>query len=330
MRILARHDMDINIIMPAYNGHRTIRQAISSVASQDALDKIKLTVVDDNSEQPYDYLLKDYHYMNIEVVRKQTNTGCGQSRQYGVDRCNSKYFMFLDTGDCLYSPCVVKQLCELMESEMLDSLYTDFLEELKNGEYRIRKGTTGWMHGKVFRTDYIRSNNIRFNNTRLHEDHAYNIIQLYSGGKNLCENIISYIWKYNESSLTYALNDKSNFMYSMDNYIENAKYTISELIGRGVDVEIIKDVIKKYVISMYRHLNDVIQRGDQNERLLLLQKTRLLIQKFPTDLMGSITYSYMSKDFYKNEPIQDMANRSIIMNVTFKEYCKLIDCCIDN
>ena len=29
--------MKVNIIMPAYNGHETIRQAISSVASQDGL-----------------------------------------------------------------------------------------------------------------------------------------------------------------------------------------------------------------------------------------------------------------------------------------------------
>lgn len=42
--------MKVNIIMPAYNGHETIRQAISSVASQDGLEKILLTIVDDCSE----------------------------------------------------------------------------------------------------------------------------------------------------------------------------------------------------------------------------------------------------------------------------------------
>ena len=43
--------------MPAYNGHETIRQAISSVASQDGLEEILMTIIDDCSDEPYDYLL---------------------------------------------------------------------------------------------------------------------------------------------------------------------------------------------------------------------------------------------------------------------------------
>ena len=65
----------VNIIIPAYNAHKTIRQAIASVAVQDNQDNIKLTIVDDCSDEPYDYLLDDYKYLNINILRKPFNSG---------------------------------------------------------------------------------------------------------------------------------------------------------------------------------------------------------------------------------------------------------------
>lgn len=100
----------VNIIMPTYNAHETIRQAIASIAMQDNLQNILVTIVDDCSDNPYDYLLKDYHYINLEILRKPCNTGCGQSRQYGIDRCKCEYFTFLDADDCLYSPNAINKL----------------------------------------------------------------------------------------------------------------------------------------------------------------------------------------------------------------------------
>jgi glycosyltransferase involved in cell wall biosynthesis len=50
----------VNIIIPAYNAHKTIRQAIASVASQENQEQIKLTIVDDCSSEPYNYLLRQH------------------------------------------------------------------------------------------------------------------------------------------------------------------------------------------------------------------------------------------------------------------------------
>lgn len=60
-----------NIIIPAYNAHSTIRQTIASVAMQDNLHDILLTIVDDCSDERYDYLQKNYPYVNIEILRKE-------------------------------------------------------------------------------------------------------------------------------------------------------------------------------------------------------------------------------------------------------------------
>ena len=65
----------VNIIMPVYNGHKTIRQALGSVLMQDDLDNILLTIVDDCSDEPYNYLLDEFKFLKMEIFRKDKNTG---------------------------------------------------------------------------------------------------------------------------------------------------------------------------------------------------------------------------------------------------------------
>lgn len=312
--------------MPVYNGHETIRKAIASVASQDALDEILLTIVDDCSDESYDYLLNDFYYMNIKILRKATNTGCGQSRQYGIDHCTCEYFMFLDADDCLYSPCVVKQLYLIMDHDHLDSLYTDFIEELPNGQYRIHKNSGIWMHGKMFRTQYIRDNNVRYNYTRLHEDHAFNTIQLYCGGKNLYVASPTYLWKCYDKSLTRRCEIKSDYKNSMENYIENATYTISELCRRNVDFEQINKVVCMYILSFYRYYNAMSARHIEEETI---QSVLRMFQKFwielPTSVDKSTSKAQFESNFYEDASIKEMIEYRIIPSVTFDQFYTMLN-----
>lgn len=318
--------MKVNIIMPAYNGHETIRQAISSVASQDGLEEILLTIVDDCSDEPYDYLLTDYHYMNIEILRKPTNTGCGQSRQYGIDHCKCEYFMFLDVDDCIYSPCVVKQLYTIMDNEKLDSLYTNFVEELPNGRYLLHKNGGGWMHGKMFRTKYIQDNNIRYNETRLHEDHAFNIIQQYSGGKNMTVDSISYLWKRYPKSLTRTPEIRNNYDYNMEHYMENAVYTISELCRRGVNGDKIKEIIRLYVVSFYRHFNIMVSKGASQDSLTwFCGKSMDFWNSIPDNLREGVNEGYLTVDFYQSEAMKELADRNIVPTITFHQFYEMLN-----
>lgn len=304
--------------MPAYNAHATIRQAVASVAMQDDLDNILLTIVDDCSDKPYNYLIDDFRYMKIEVLRKPTNTGCGQSRQYGIDRCKCKYFMFLDADDCLYSPDAVKKIHSYMENEHLDFLYSDFLEELNTGDYFLHQNNGTWMHGKIFRTNYIRKKNIRFNETRIHEDHAFNIIVHSSGGKNLYIDYTTYVWKINPQSLTRS---PHSFDYAMNNYIKNAEYTISELIKRNIKNEKIDLILKKYILSFYKYYNIGLSHNISNSEIeKFLYNISHFLVNIPSDILLKLSKEFLLEDFYEDYSIQEMIDNNVIFNISFNEY----------
>ena len=312
---------DVNIIMPTYNAHKTIHQAIGSVVMQDDLDNILLTIVDDCSDEPYNYLLDDFHYMNIEIFRKQENTGCGQSRQYGIDRCKCKYFMFLDTDDCLYTHDAVRMMYSYIEKEHLDFLYTDFLEELNDEEYYLRQNSGVWMHGKMFRTEYIRQNDIRFSHTRLHEDHAFNILAQMCGGKNLYIDYKTYVWKRNNESLTR--NPNYTFSVGIYNFILNAEYVINELLERKINEQKIKDVYVIYILSLYKYYNDMINLKTKST---VVDEYKSNVNKFansiPNRIKELVSLHTVLNEFYNSQTVLSMFETQTVFRIGIDDFYK--------
>ena len=227
--------------------------------------------------------------------------------------------MFLDTDDVLYVPTCVKEMSACMEKYQLDSLYTSYLEELAEGNIIIHKSNGIHMHGKMFRTEYIKKNNIRFNNTRLNEDHAFNIISLLSGGKNMYVDIVTYFWRYNNQSLTREKEENPRNNKPFDDYFINAEYTITELMKRNVESNKIVDISKKYILSFYKYLNVVIKNDDKSVNEYCM-KIKHFISILPQSVSSKITIKYLLEDFYKDNAFIGIMDEDIEMLITFRDY----------
>lgn len=309
----------VNIIMPAYNAHETIRQAIASVAMQDEQSNILITIVDDCSDESYDYLLQDFHYTNIELLRKVENTGCGQSRQYGIDRCTCEYFMFLDTDDCLYSPNAVKTLYNTIISDDYDYVISDFLEEVENGQYILHHNSSVWMHGKLFKTKFIKDNDIRFSKTRLNEDHAFNLLVIDNPhSKGRYTEYVSYVWKFNPTSLVRRVDFEEK---SYSEYVDNAIYTINEFVQKQYEGHKIIDCYHKYIISFYAHYMQLLYT---NKTSKYLNQYILCIKKFFNNIPDNLPREFHKEDFvslfYKDETIRGLIRNNYIFDTTIMEF----------
>lgn len=312
----------VNIIMPTYNAHETIRQAIASIAMQDNLQNILVTIVDDCSDNPYDYLLKDYHYINLEILRKPCNTGCGQSRQYGIDRCKCEYFTFLDADDCLYSPNAINKLYTYAQKNNLDILYSDFLEELDNGEYLLHENSGIWMHGKLFKTEYIQRLGIKYSDTRANEDHAFNTIALLCGGKSKYIDYITYVWKYNTKSITRSCDFNKKYF---GDYIKNAEYTISELIKHNIDKKRIVQEANRYILSFYGYYNRLLDtKYEKNIYISFIDKIKNFWECMPIFYKDEFKIEDLNEEFYEQATIQGLINDGIIFSLTFQDFIDII------
>lgn len=310
----------VNIIIPAYNAHGPIRQAISSVGMQNCLDKIQLTIVDDASEEPYDYLLSDYHYMNINILKKDKNSGCGQSRQYGIDHTTCEYFMFLDSDDVLFSCNSVAVLLNKINQSRCDVITSNFYGEDENGEYQLYDHNMVWMHGKIYRTDYIKHDNIRFNETRSNEDSAYNAIIKYSKGNIGFVDAVTYIWKHNP----YSITRQNDFLFDgMKEFIDNAIYAVDELLRLHAKTKNIIECVSQYMITLYAY--SILFYYENRDITSFMAMCGIFYRKVPSEYtQNDKIYEAIRTNIYRNSIVKNIMANNIIMPISIIDFIKLL------
>ncbi|MCI8888346.1 MAG: glycosyltransferase family 2 protein [Hungatella sp.] len=92
--------MLISVVMPAYNGEKTIGQAIDSVIGQ-TFKNWELIVVNDQSKDRTKDLILDYAKRDerIRYAENQENSGVSFSRNRGVAMAEGQWIAFLDSDD---------------------------------------------------------------------------------------------------------------------------------------------------------------------------------------------------------------------------------------
>ena len=178
----------------------------------------------------------------------------------------------------------------------------------------------------MFRTGYIQQNDIRFSHTRLHEDHAFNILAQMCGGKNLYIDYKTYVWKRNPESLTRS--PEHTFTYGMDNFIANAEYVMEELIKRNIDTDGILNIATIYVLTFYKYYNETVL---YNLPLLIKERytkqVKNYINSIPNEVKNKLTLEHLMREFYHSSTIQSMVENDVVFRVGFDEYYNKMMAC---
>ena len=224
----------IDIIIPAYNSHKTIEQTLSSIVYQDNSDLVNVYIIDDASDTSYNDIVKFYeNFIKIKELKLPINSGPGVARQYGIDNSSSEYITFIDSDD-VFSDCyAIITLFNAIKENNSDLVISNILEETNNG-FVTKKRDTVWLHGKMYKRDFLEKNNIRFNSSRANEDNGFNQLILLHNPKVKFIDTKTYIWKNNQQSITRI----NNYKYKYDGlggYIYNINWALEQAINNNCD-----------------------------------------------------------------------------------------------
>lgn len=92
----------ISVIMPVFNGEKTVQQAIRSAAYNRVNERIEVIVVDDGSTDRTSEILRELQaeISNLHVAR-QRNMGPGVARNTALKQAKGNFVVFLDADDYL-------------------------------------------------------------------------------------------------------------------------------------------------------------------------------------------------------------------------------------
>lgn len=216
----------IDIIIPAYNAHDTIERTLFSIAYQKNIDYLNVYIVNDASEYDYAKEIKYFRkFMKIKELKIDKNVGPGLARQYGIDNSDSKYIIFIDSDDVFSNPFSIKTLYDKIENTSSDVVISSFYEELEDATRIEHVDDTIWLHGKIYRREFLETNKIRFNNTYANEDNGFN--QLIFLHESKIESIyeFTYYWLFNSKSITRINNHEYSFD-GLEGYIYNITWAL--------------------------------------------------------------------------------------------------------
>lgn len=105
----------ISVIMPVFNGEKTVQQAIRSAAYNRVNERIEVIVVDDGSTDRTPEILRKLQteMPNLHVVR-QRNMGPGAARNTALKQAKGEIVTFLDADDFLEPMALDRMLTYMM------------------------------------------------------------------------------------------------------------------------------------------------------------------------------------------------------------------------
>jgi len=217
--------MKLDLIVPHYKEPWSVCKFLfDTIGTQRGIlfDQIRVILVNDgdnilfgNMEEAM-YKLAEYPYTVDYIVKE--HAGVSAARNAGLAASDADYVMFCDIDDGFLNNYALHLIFSAMQ-EGFDICLSNFIEETFNedGNPQIvnHNEDLTFMHGKVYRRQFLLDNDIRFDERmHVHEDGyfnmlAYSTLQMVKGKLKKVSTPI-YIWRWNNESVVRK--DKEDFV----------------------------------------------------------------------------------------------------------------------
>lgn len=231
----------LDIIIPQYKEDESvIKNLLDSIKNQKGInfDEIRITIVNDCSGVDLSVsFLESYEPLRIRYLINEKNTGPGLARQYGINRTGEPYIMFIDADDELSNEFALKVILDFIKFREPDYLVTNIkVEVIKDGKLdtiiKKNRDTFPWMHGKVYKREFLYRNHIKFHENIRHTEDSYfttSVLGVIDQSQICFIDHDTVLWKMNNNSLTRTL-EPSDYTYKIfDDFFNTPFYSFEYL-----------------------------------------------------------------------------------------------------
>ena len=203
-------DNNVTMVIPVYNSEKYISRCIDSVLNQ-TYKNVDILIINDGSKDNSQKILDEYEkkYKNITVI-KQENMGVANTRNKAIQMTNTEYIMFMDNDDYIDKD-YIETLLKNAEDGKYDIVVCGYrrpnedgkiLREVKLENYELSKYSVSTPWSKIYRTDFLKKNDLEFLNNDIGEDLYLNFQAYACSNKIKTIDYVGYNWFFNTKSVS--------------------------------------------------------------------------------------------------------------------------------
>lgn len=246
--------MFFSIIIPVYNSEKTISKLLNSILKQN-FNNYEIIIINDGSVDKTEDIILSYKskFSHFKYIFKE-NSGVSSTRNIGLQNIVGKYILFADADD-YFENDYLNKLYDYIEKNKPELICFNYYNVFSNSrktvglklcnnqiEMGIEKAITNYLNytyinqftgaiwNKVYKTDILKKNNIKFSTDLLiGEDLVFNI-EYFCCIKKVCiydEKLYNYV--QSENSIMRSYREKNvehiiNYIPKLINIFEKYDY----------------------------------------------------------------------------------------------------------
>lgn len=209
----------ISIIIPVYNGEKHIKKCLQNILKA-SIDDMEIIVINDGSFDATNEIMCEICNTNQSIVYhiNHSNLGLGATRNIGVSLSSKEYLTFLDCDDYIIPESLKKALSLIKDNEILIApilkLFPNKTKKIVDLHRTIDDKDTsfskyiGRQYGswsaasKIYKSSFIKNNNILFKENHLYEDVIFGMKAHFSSRNTIVTPNFFYIYTQGNNTIT--------------------------------------------------------------------------------------------------------------------------------
>lgn len=239
----------ISVIIPVYNAQDGIKRCVDSLLNQ-SFKNFEIILLNDGSKDNSLNILKEYElkYSFVRVIDKQ-NEGVAVTRNKGILLAEGEYIMFMDNDDFVDSD-YIETFYQAIHEKNLDLVIGGykrvnqdnqiiFSQDIQQSEWSKYIIMAPW--AKVYRTEFLKTNNLEFFDYGIGEDIIFNLAAYKTTDKIGLLDYKGYNWYYNNQSISNT--SQRGFSPEIDILV-----LFSKILELGKPSELVVYYLKRYYV----------------------------------------------------------------------------------
>ena len=238
----------VSVIMPVYNGEKTIKIALNSLHNQSYI-YWKCIIVNDGSTDNTKKILDSIKDERFKIIHLEKNVGRGAARQIALDNVDGDYIAFLDADDFFHSNKIMRNVSVLdnnQEIALVASLIGTYNKLNELVRVRGKKGSYSYLYG----------DNLTFTpaSSMIRIEFAKKI--KYQSNLNAAEDV-DYFSRYLEGKKYEVLDEVLYYYYEFESatyskILEYTKFELKRVLSTNSKLKL--KILKKSVLIIIKYL----------------------------------------------------------------------------